>query len=266
MPVYRDQMGRSLRINALPQRIVSVVPSQTELLYDLGLSPEVVAITKFCIHPTEWFKQKQKIGGTKSLALNKIIGLQPDLVLANKEENIKQQIEALEKICPIWISDVQRLNDAVDMIREVGGICGRKDKAESIAEEVENNFKNIIPRTERILSCCYLIWRHPYMTVGSGTFIDNMLSYAGFQNIFSNKKRYPSTTVAEIGSLSPDLILLSSEPYPFSSKHVEELQALLPAIKIRLVDGSFFSWYGSRLLNAPAYFKQLHAEAFQYFR
>ncbi|GAC1425901.1 MAG: helical backbone metal receptor [Flavisolibacter sp.] len=266
MPVYKDQLGRAVQIESLPQRIVSLVPSQTELLYDLGLNQEVVGITKFCIHPKEWFRQKQKIGGTKSLALDKIIRLQPDVVFANKEENIKQQIEAIEKIFPVWVSDVQRLTDAVDMIREVAGICGRKDKGESIAETVENSFKNSIPGKDRILSCCYLIWRKPYMTVGGGTFIDNMLSYAGFHNIFSNKKRYPQTTLNEISSLSPDLLLLSSEPYPFSSKHVQELQSLLPAIKICLVDGSFFSWYGSRLLKATAYFKQLHAEAFQYFR
>ncbi len=266
MPLYKDQMGRSVQIEGVPKKIISLVPSQSELLYDLGLDQEVIGITKFCIHPAEWFQQKQKIGGTKSLAVGKIIRLQPDLIIANKEENIKQQIEALENIFPVWISAIETLPQAVDMIRQIGGICGRSNKADWMAEAIENNFRNAVTGRSIIIKCCYLIWREPYMTIGRDTFIDSMLSYAGFQNIFENKKRYPQTTIAEIDSLSPDLVLLSSEPYPFSAKHVKELESLLPATKIRLVNGEFFSWYGSRLLKAPAYFKQLYAEAFQYFR
>ena len=256
MPSFTDQTGRTILLEKIPGRIVSLVPSQTELLYYLGLEKEVVGITKFCVHPAEWFQSKTRVGGTKQLHMQTIKQLQPDLIIANKEENVKEQIEELEKEYPVWISDVNDLNDALQMILAIGGITGKATEAKNLATTIENQFDKLPilytkPRT------CYLIWQQPYMTVGSDTFINDMLQWAGFENIFASRSRYPVITIEELLTLDCELLLLSSEPYPFSQKHIAALQPLLPGIKIVLADGELFSWYSSRLQYAPDYFEQL---------
>lgn len=264
MPAYTDQLGRSITVTNTPQKIISVVPSQTELLYDVGLDAEVIGITKFCVHPEKWFKIKTRVGGTKQLHIDKIRELQPDLIIANKEENVQEQIETLAKEFPVWISDVNNLPDALNMIASVGNITGKQQQTKSITQQIQHNFSqlqtsNLQPRT------CYLIWRDPYMTIGGDTFINDMLLHAGFQNVFADQKRYPAITVEQLKAANCQLLLLSSEPYPFKQKHADELQAQLPNTKIMLVDGEFFSWYGSRLLKAPAYFSQLQIQALSLF-
>ena len=259
MPVYIDQLNREVTIVENPSRIISLVPSQTELLYDLGLEEEVVGITKFCVHPTTWFRNKTRIGGTKNINPEKITALQPDLVIANKEENVKEQVEELAKNLPVWVSDVNTLNDAIRMITAVGEITGKKEKAETIAAQIEKEFIELThPSADGHLRTCYLIWKDPYMTVGGDTLIHQILAKAGFSNIFKNNKRYPEVDIKELQSLDCELLLLSSEPYPFNQKHITELQAQLPSTKIILVDGEMFSWYGSRLLKAPRYLTNLH--------
>jgi ABC-type Fe3+-hydroxamate transport system substrate-binding protein len=261
MPSYIDQLGRKIEINKTPQRIISLVPSQTELLFDLALDQEVIGITKFCIHPEQWFKTKTRVGGTKQLRLEKIKELQPDLIIANKEENVQQQIEELAKDFPVWVSDVNNLSDALEMIESIGRIVNKQLKAKEITDQIEGSFAQLqttIPiAIGNKLQTCYLIWKDPYMTVGGDTFINDMLNRAGFQNIFSGQKRYPQLTIEQLQTVNCQLLLLSSEPFPFKQMHAEELQSLLPNTKIILVDGEMFSWYGSRLLKAPAYFQQL---------
>jgi ABC-type Fe3+-hydroxamate transport system substrate-binding protein len=264
MPFYPDQLERLVEIPQFPKRIISLVPSQTELLFDLGLDAEVVGITKFCIHPQEWFKTKTRVGGTKQLHLEKIRELQPDLIIANKEENVQGQIEELAKDFPVWISDVTGLNNALEMIRSIGAITNKTEEATKIVDQVTQNFSLLKP-SHHPLSTCYLIWREPYMTIGGDTFINEMLNRAGFQNIFAGETRYPELTIAQLQAADCELLLLSSEPYPFAKKHMEELQPALPDTKIMLVDGEMFSWYGSRLLKAPAYFQQLQIAAFSVF-
>lgn len=256
MPVFIDQTGRNVSIPVIPQRIISLVPSQTELLFDLGLRNEVTGITKFCIHPAEWFQNKKRVGGTKQLKMDLIHELQPDLIIANKEENVKEQIEELEKHYPVWISDVNNLEDAYQMIEQIGIITGKQNQAIEMNSEIQKNFAQLETRNPK-LETCYLIWLDPYMTVGGDTFIHSMLEKAGFTNIFANKKRYPEVTVSELQTINCELLFLSSEPFPFQQKHIEELQTQLPNTKIVLVDGEMFSWYGSRLQKAPAYFKNL---------
>ncbi|GAA4750683.1 helical backbone metal receptor [Flavisolibacter ginsenosidimutans] len=242
-----------------PQRIVSLVPSQTELLFHLGLREEVVGITKFCVHPQEWFRTKTRIGGTKTLNFEKIKSLQPDLILANKEENTQEQVEELAKHFPVWVSDVNTLEDALYMISAVGEITGRKEKATTLIEQIQTGFTSL--QTQDVKrKMAYLIWKEPYMTVGGDTFIHDLLTRAGFENIFQNKNRYPVIGVEELLIASCQLLILSSEPYPFRQKHIEELQKQLPNTKIILADGEMFSWYGSRLLHAPAYFLQLREQ------
>ena len=262
MPDYTDVRGNNLSVfKTPPRRIVSLVPSQTELLYDLGLDKEVVGITKFCVHPTSWFQSKTRIGGTKNINLDKIKVLQPDLILANKEENVKEQIEELANHFPVWVTDVNNLKEALDMIEAVGILTNKTATATHIKNGIAKNFDTLKQQlTFKPIRTCYLIWKDPYMTVGGDTFIHNMLQHAGFENIFSNKQRYPEVTLELLQTMNCEVMLLSSEPYPFSEKHIAQLQLLLPKTRIMLVDGEMFSWYGSRLMHAPAYFTQLQVQ------
>ncbi|ADB37185.1 helical backbone metal receptor [Spirosoma linguale] len=241
-----------------PKRIVSVVPSQTELLFDLGLDNELIGVTKFCIHPAGRVKTKVIVGGTKTLDLDRIQALNPDFILANKEENTREQIEALQQQYTVHITDMATVPDAISMIQEVGTLVGKQREAETMAQHIESRLLPPLPPLH--LSVAYLIWRKPYMAAASDTFIDAMLSIAGFVNAFADKSRYPAVSPQDLQNARPDLIFLSSEPYPFRDKHITELQAICPAARIMLVDGEVFSWYGSRLLRASDYFKKLRSE------
>jgi ABC-type Fe3+-hydroxamate transport system substrate-binding protein len=253
MPSFTDQLGRSITLDHPPIRIVSLVPSQTELLYDLGA--DVVGITRFCVHPDTWFREKTRIGGTKDIDPDKIAALQPDLIIANKEENDRDQVDALATLYPVWVSDIHNLTDAMSMIRSVGELVGQTQKAGSLAAEIEITFTMLASKSSRPLRTAYFIWRNPWMAAGGDTFIHDMLQRCGFINLFANQSRYP--TIDPVTLTTCDLVFLSSEPYPFRDKHLNEIQPLLPNAIIRLVDGELFSWYGSRLLQAPAYFKRL---------
>lgn len=255
MPTYIDQMNRSVEIPSTPKRIISLVPSQTELLFDLGLDNEIIGITKFCIHPADKVKQKTKIGGTKQFNTDLIKKLNPDLIIGNKEENEKIQIEELMQHFPIWMSDIGNLDDALDMIRKVGQITSRTIAANSLASRTQQRFNDLtIKRSDKKVA--YFIWRKPYMVAGKGTFIDDMLQRCGFVNAFS-AERYPEVSEKEIAAAQPELILLSSEPYPFKERHIAEFRNFLPGADIKIVDGEMFSWYGSRLLHVPEYFEKL---------
>ena len=244
-----------------PSRIISLVPSQTELLHYIGLQKETVAITKFCIHPAEWFATKTRVGGTKSLDIEKIISLKPDLIIANKEENIKEQIEALAIKFNVWVTDVNNFEDALAMIQDIGKLTGKE--AETLALNVFIKKQFALLRTNKIfINTAYLIWKDPCMTIGGDTFINNMLQLAGFKNIFADRLRYPEVTIDEIKNAECRLLFLSSEPYPFAQKHIDELQPYLPGVKIILADGEMFSWYGSRLLKVPGYLNELTAKIF----
>jgi len=258
MPVYTDQLGNTVEISSPPQRIVSLVPSQTELLYHLGLGERVCGITKFCVHPEPWFRSKTRVGGTKSVKPAIIEQLDPDLVLANKEENSKDQVAALQKHYPVWVSDVHDLDSALDMISRVGTIADAGEKAGQIIMQIQSGFNQLETlHPARKPKTAYLIWRNPYMTIGSGTFIHDMLHRCGLENIFGDHNRYPEIGVEAIRQKNCELLLLSSEPYPFKENHIAELQQQLSGTSIILVDGEMFSWYGSRLLEAPGYFGQL---------
>jgi ABC-type Fe3+-hydroxamate transport system substrate-binding protein len=259
MLVFTDQLGRTILLQNFPKRIISIVPSQTELLYDLGLDAEVIGITKFCVRPEKWFSNKTRIGGTKQLNLKIIHELKPDIIIANKEENTKEQIDELEKYFPVWISDIKTLNDALAMIFSVGEITGMQTAAKKIISLINKNFAGLKPKTKKIKTA-YFIWRDPYMATGGDTFINEMMSYCGFDNIFANVERYPEINIEELSEKNCKLLLLSCEPFPFKQKHIEELKSQLPGVKIILVDGEMFSWYGSRLIHAPLYFSQLLAE------
>jgi ABC-type Fe3+-hydroxamate transport system substrate-binding protein len=237
-------------------RIISLVPSQTELLAYLGLDIEVIGITKFCIHPDEWYRNKTRIGGTKKINLKTIDELSPDLIIANKEENVKEQVEALAERYDVWVSDVNNLSDALQMIKDIGKLTGKSQQTNSLACEIRKGFKKIKVESahKRKIPTAYFIWKDPYMVAGGDTFINDMMSYCGMENVFSDRSRYPEITFDNIKEEKTELILLSSEPYPFQEKQLEQIQKYLPGIKIKLTDGEMFSWYGSRLLKSIDYF------------
>lgn len=246
-------------------RIISLVPSITELLYDLGLDDEVIAITKFCVHPTEWFINKTRIGGTKNININLINTLKPDLIIANKEENVKEQVEALAANFDVLVTDVNNLSDAVGMINMIGKLTGKETQALHLSKKIEKKFESLLQKTgeKQKINAAYLIWKEPYMVAGGGTFINDMIRYCGLANFFENVNRYPEINLAQLqkgdeNMRQCNLIILSSEPYPFKEKHLQQIQLNLPEITVVLADGEMFSWYGSRLLKAADYF-----EAFQ---
>lgn len=246
-------------MNNKPLRIVSLVPSITELLFSLGLDEDVVGITKFCVHPQQWFNTKPRIGGTKNVDIEKIKQLQPTLVIANKEENVKEQVEALQTFSTVLITDVNDVQTALEMILTVGKLTNTNEQAIAITQQIETGFTalKLTSVSEKVLRVAYLIWKNPYMSVGGDTFIHDILQHCGCSNIFEDKKRYPATTIDEIRALHPHYVLLSSEPFPFKQKDINELQLQLPDCKIILVDGEMFSWYGSRLIQAAAYLAKL---------
>ena len=282
MPTFTDQLNRTICLPHAPRRIISLVPSQTELLFFLGLDESVVGITKFCVRPQTWYHSKPRIGGTKAIDPARVDALRPDLIIANKEENEKPQIEALASRYPVWISDVRTLSDALDMIRAVGRLTDTFAKATILADDIAREFSSLSPSAPTAPPAppaAYFIWRDPWMVAGGDTFISDMLRHCGFSNAFADIDRYPIIHLPDLASLlrsfvprsSPastfvpigyprPIILLSSEPYPFRERHIDEVSEILPAARVLLVDGEYFSWYGSRLLSAPAYFRLLRQQ------
>ncbi len=260
MPVYYDQMNRRVELPSVPKRIISIVPSQTELMFDLGLNDEIIGITKFCIHPADKFKTKTKVGGTKTVNIDLIKKLNPDFIIGNKEENERRQVEELMKLFPVWMSDIADLGGALDMIHKVGEITNKIKEANALKTKITEQFNHLTIQQSN-LRVAYLIWRKPYIVAGKGTFIDAMLQKCGLTNAFDTD-RYPEVTHELLIQANPDVVLLSSEPYPFKEKHIAEFKTILPNATIKLVDGELFSWYGSRLLHAPAYFSEV-AKAIQ---
>mgnify|MGYP003582701558 CR=1 FL=1 len=253
---FTDQIGNEISINYPPKSIVSLVPSQTELLFDLGLDAEVVGLTKFCIHPIEKFAAKAKVGGTKKLLIEKIRDLKPDLIIGNKEENSKADIELLQQEFPVWMSDIYNLEDAMQTITAIGTLVDREPEATYLNHLINAGFRDLQTLAlEKAIdqSVAYVIWKDPYMLAGRDTFINDILQKIGLRNVVT-ESRYPEIELSQLKTRNCKLIFLSSEPYPFKDKHIKELQLALPNTNVMLVDGEMFSWYGSRLVKAVQYF------------
>ncbi len=256
MSTFIDQTGHKISLATKPVRIISVVPSQSEFLWDIGLKEQLVGITKFCIHPSEMFRAVERVGGTKNLNLEKIRALKPDLIIANKEENEKIQIEALQNEFNVWMSDIYNFDDAFEMMRTIGEMTDKKAEAQEIVNEIERSLpsiKNIFSK-EKVL---YFIWNEPYMLAAKNTYIDHVLNYIGLTNSANSLLRYPKINAEELKKIKPDICFLSSEPFPFKEKHADEIKRILPGVKTKIVDGEMFSWYGSRLLKLADYVKEL---------
>ena len=256
--IPHDARGTALLLPTAPERIVSLVPSQTELLADLGLSDRVVGITRFCERPEAWHNTKPFVGGTKNVDVDKVRALNPDLVLANHEENVQADVEAIDEFAPTFITDVRNVGEACDMIRVVGRLTHTKAQARKLAEQIEQQMDTLTVRNR--LRAVYLIWRDPFMTVGGDTFIHDVMLRGGFQNPFGNQTRYPEISLQTIVDIDPEVVLCSSEPFPFHQKDrfTADLREALGSTPVRIVDGQVFSWYGSRLLATVNALRALH--------
>ncbi|MEQ6119104.1 helical backbone metal receptor [Reichenbachiella sp. MALMAid0571] len=251
---YIDQVGREVEVSCPPKRIISLVPSITELLYYLELKNDVRGITKFCVHP-EIKEEALFVGGTKNFKMDKIHQISPDLILANKEENYIEGIQELEKNYPVWVSDVNIFDEALDMILAVGELTGKAENAFRLVEDVSEKWERV--RNIFSASVLYFIWHKPSMVAGKNTYIDSVMDYLGFANVADKHERYPELSKETLSAFKPEFVFLSSEPFPFKEKHLNCYQNIFPESKILLVDGEVFSWYGSRMLYAPEYFKNL---------
>lgn len=261
MKTLIDQFGTTHTFETSPQRIISLVPSQTELLYDLGLETRIVGITKFCVHPYHFKSTKTVVGGTKKVNYRKIRALLPDLIICNKEENTQEMVERLREICTVWITDIQTIEDNFQMITDFGQLCNVRTEAKKWNDKLSYSlieFKSYMASFP-IKKVAYFIWKKPYMVAGDDNFINELLRLNHFENIYTGKGRYPEVAIEDITAEGdPDFIFLSSEPYPFKKEDGYEISNYTKKAQTVLVDGEMFSWYGSRLLKAFDYFRMLH--------
>lgn len=249
-----DQAGRSLELPSRINRIVSTVPSQTELLYDLGLEKQVVGITAYCVAPPHWLREKKVIGGTKNLQIKAIRDLKPDLILGNKEENVREQIEDLSQDIPVWLSDVRDVDSALEMIEALGQMTSRQAQSQALQSKIQQE-RQLLQASSGLRSA-FLIWKDPFMLAGPDTFIGQMMAELGLINLAPGQKsRYPEVSREELSSWDLDLLLLTSEPYAFNAGELQELAPM--ARQARIVDGAMFSWYGSRMAKAFPYLQAL---------
>ena len=262
MKQFTDQLGSIHTFETTPKRIISLVPSQTELLFDLGLEDDIVGITKFCVHPYHLKSTKTIVGGTKNVKYDKIVNLQPDIIIANKEENTKEIVEELRNICPVWVTDIITLKDNLQMISDFGQLFNKRTEAQNWIDKITfayQDFQNFIEE-KSIKKVAYFIWANPYMVAGKNTFINEMLQLNKFENIYQNQEdRYPEIIIQKMRIQGdPEIVFLSSEPFPFKDEHAFEIGRFTHHAQTVFVDGEMFSWYGTRILRAFDYFKKLH--------
>ncbi len=233
-------------------KLVSLCPSLTELVFDLGAGDSLVGRTKFCVHPADRVEAIEKVGGTKNPKIERIIELKPDLVLMNEEENRREDAAALQAAGLRVLTSMPRTaEETASMVRAIGIALSRSREAERIAADIERRADRVQRDAVKYPPMRYacLIWREPIMTVNDDTFIAGLLALPGGQNVFGSwDTRYPTITAEELHTADPLVVLLPNEPFPFQGKHAEELASLsrLPRDRFRLVDGEMLSWHGSR--------------------
>lgn len=252
-------IGREFLLPKNPQRIISLVPSLSELLSSLNLEDRVVGISKFCVYPKDWRENKTKIGGTKKVNFELISSLNPDLIIANKEENSIDDINKLALKYPVWVSDINTFDDALHAIEWIGEITQTEKFSKRVIFAIHKAWSEFSIKNYSTLSCAYLIWENPIMVVGRDTFINDILERIHLKNVFE-ESRYPETDLQTLQEKNPDIILLSSEPFHFKEEHRLRLKKAVPNSEVILVDGEMFSWYGFRMKLAVAYFRKLLSE------
>ena len=244
-------------------RIVSLVPSITELLFYLGLGDQVVGRTTFCIHPETRVAGVPRVGGTKKPHMEKLRQLRPSHVIVNVDENRKEDVEAITAFTPhVVVTHPLAPDDNLTLYRMMGGIFDRRAQAEQLCGEFQRA-RDALVKTSASLPprrVLYLIWRDPWMSVSADTYVANMLRLGGMAVVAARAgDRYPVIAEDEPAWQRADAVLLSSEPYPFREKHLEEVQAGTGKT-VRLVDGELLSWYGSRAIAGVRYARQLGRE------
>ncbi|QFG00705.1 iron ABC transporter substrate-binding protein [Psychrobacillus glaciei] len=250
-----DYLGRKMHISTPPKRIISICPAITETLFALGLENEIVGRTRYCIFPKGIVEHVPIVGGTKEVNIDKIRELRPDLILAEKEENTEDIVRALEKIAPVFVMEVQSIQDAYRFLQTLGELANKEQAADMLITSCKSSFASIQHKQYR--KAAYVIWRKPYMVVGGTTYINDVLLKLGFRNPFEKEdSRYPAVTKEELANANLDVLLLASEPFPFQEKHLAEFQAFLPNTKIVLVDGEMF-WYGTKMITSGPYLENL---------
>lgn len=260
MREFEDACGRKVAVPNSPQRIVCLCPSLTETLFALGLGSRVVGRTRYCIHPAEAVASVAVVGGTKNIDFKALQQTRPDLIIAEKEENRREDVEAMAQNWPVYVCDIQNLEQAFSAIGQLGVLTGKSELAAQQVADIQTAWRGV-PRLVQPLRVLYLIWRKPWMAAGSDTYIDAVLQRAGMVNVATSLAgRYPQIASEDLAGLGADVCLLSSEPYPFKHQHCAELSALMPDTQMRLVDGEMFSWYGTRMLPAAAYMATLLQE------
>ncbi|MFN0203422.1 MAG: ABC transporter substrate-binding protein [Bacteroidia bacterium] len=256
MKIYIDNIGRRVQFPAKLERMISLCPSVTETLYDLGLAEKVVGRTKFCIHPSSEVKKAKIIGGTKKIDFAQIDALKPDVIWSVKEENTQEIVEELAKKHPVFVFDIDDFTSALEMIRVLGKLTETELLANQLTKNIQSQWTALKNKVEA-KKCLYFIWKEPLMLASKGTYIDTVLTHLGFENLAHTLgERYPIIEEKQFADLAIETIFLSSEPYPFAEKHLDYFRKLAPAAQIQIVDGEMFSWYGTRMLLASDYFKQ----------
>jgi len=259
---FTDQIGTQHGFETTLKRIVSLVPSQTELLYDLGLEDQIVGITKFCVHPVHFKSTKTIVGGTKQVKVETIAALQPDIIICNKEENTLAMVTQLRAICPVWVTHIQTIEDNLQTIHDLGQLFNKRTEAQKWINKINfalYDFSKCI-QDKPIKKVAYFIWANPHMVAGNSTYINSLLQLNRLDNIYANKPgRYPEVELKKIRlEGDTDYVFLSSEPFPFKDEHAFEIGRYTHHAKTVFVDGEFFSWHGTRLFKALEYFKLLH--------
>ncbi|KPL87732.1 helical backbone metal receptor [Ardenticatena maritima] len=252
-----DVRGKCFAPIQQPERLVSLVPSTTETLFALGLGDALVGYTRFCVHPADRITPDKWIGGTKNPKIERIVALRPQLVLANREENRREDVEALEAAgVPVWVAEPLTVEAAVADIRTLGALLNRRAQAERLAAEIERKVAEARAAQPPPWRFAYVIWREPWMAAGAETFISNLLALVGGVNVFEG--RYPAFDWETLRAARPDVVLLASEPYPFREEHAAEVRAALgEGVAVRLVDGELLAWHGVRLREGVPYALQL---------
>lgn len=254
---WTDALGRSVEIARPPQRIASLVPSITETLFAFNLGKRIVGVTKFCTEPADAVADVPKVGGTKNIDVKAVAKLKPDLVIANAEENEKADIESLvAEGLTVFVTYPRTLIHATAMMRTLAEITDKKDAAAPVvaAIEAEDSLARAADQDRTPLRVFCPIWRDGWMTIGPDTYMHDFLSSCGLQNVYGDSnERYPEIELADVAATRPDVVLLPSEPYRFTRKHVKEVAEAIPGIdesRIYLVDGKDVCWYGPRIADA----------------
>ncbi len=265
---FFDELNREVSVPNEPQRIISLVPSLTELLHEMGLEKQLVGITKYCVHPIHYQSTKTKVGGTKKVKFDAIKELKPDFILCSKEENTEEMVQELEKMATVYVSDVNTFEESLLLIRKLGIILHRRMQADRIVQKIKDRqqeFQSFLQGRKKY-AVVYFIWAEPWMVAGGKTFINNMIKVAGFTNAYEHLERYPEVKINRIrfSAHNPEVLMFSSEPYDFSDEEVYEVVRKNKNLLTIYVDGQYFSWYGSRLSKAFDHFKEIHKKLAEY--